>query len=128
MLARWLGYPSSPLPPLPLLWLIPDPSPFLPLTSAFCRCQGFDMEGSYCGYLKAHAGRGKTVYTEAFSHFCKIGGTGSCEGASGGHAGCGMRPACSALLPTARNGLLQGQTCWQHFGHKSLSFAVWVCR
>lgn len=39
------------------------------------------MEGSYCGYLKAHAGRGKTVYTEAFSHFCKIGGTGSCEGA-----------------------------------------------
>lgn len=43
-------------------------------------CQGFDMEGSYCGYLKKAAGRGKTAYTEGFSHYCKIGAGTSCEG------------------------------------------------
>jgi hypothetical protein len=69
------------------------------------------MEGSYCGYLKAHAGRGKTVYTEAFSHFCKIGGTGSCEGVrvdvSAQTAGLRPGPACGlALLATAGSGLL----------------------
>jgi len=42
-------------------------------------CQGFDMEGSYCGYLKAASGPGKMVYTEGFSSFCKV-GAGPCTG------------------------------------------------
>jgi len=44
------------------------------------KCQGFDMEGSYCGYLKAAAGKGKTSYTEGFSHYCKIFPKSNCEG------------------------------------------------
>lgn len=42
-------------------------------------CKSFDVEGSYCGYLKAASGSGKTVYTEGFSNFCKV-GSGSCNG------------------------------------------------
>jgi hypothetical protein len=47
--------------------------------AANAECKSFDLENGYCGYLKTAAGPGKTVYTEGFGNYCKV-GAGPCTG------------------------------------------------